>query len=169
MTQIDIQIPEHWSQDKKVIHLLREILVNQHRMEERLEEIEEELIKMAQVQLSIGFTVAPGGTGAPLTVTPTSVNEDLTAGKAADGIVVATVTGGTPPYTIPLDSASGPLPDGISLAIDASGVITLVGTPTTASTTVEQVLVNVTDSAPPSGAQLRTAAATPTPAPTPTP
>ena len=154
---IKIEIPEHWPHDQKVLHLLREILANQQIMEERLEQIEQEIQHMAQVQLSIGFTVAPGGTGQPLTVTPASVNEDLTVGKATDGTVVATVTGGQPPYTIPLDPSSGPLPDGVTLAIDASGVITLVGTPTTPSTTVEQVIVAVTDSAPPSGAQLRAA------------
>jgi hypothetical protein len=103
---------------------------------------------MATVSISIAFTVSPAVVGVPLTVTPTSAKEDLTVGKPADGTLVAVVTGGTPPYTLPLDSASAALPDGVSLAIDAAGNITLVGTPTTATNTVEQVLVDVTDSAP---------------------
>lgn len=139
----------NWLREGQELHLLEKIL-------ERIEHIEQEIEKMAQVQLSIGFTVAPGTVGQPLTVTPASVNEDLTAGVAADGTVVATASGGTPPYAFTLDSTSGPLPPGITLALNpTSGVLTLVGTPTTPSTSVEQVLVDITDAALASGAQLR--------------
>lgn len=50
------------------------------------------------------------------------------------------ITGGTPPYTVTLDPASGPLPEGVGLNADG----TFSGTPTTAGSFT--VTVDVADS-----------------------
>lgn len=101
---------------------------------------------MAQVQLSVSFTVNPGAPPPnPLTVTPSSASETLTVGSPADGTAVAVVSGGTAPYSYTLDSSSGPLPPGIQFAEDSAGNITLAGTPTSQGT--GSVLLNITDSA----------------------
>jgi hypothetical protein len=119
-----------------------------HRILRHVKHIEEEIEHMAQVKLSVGFSVAPGTVGNPLIVTPPTATVDLTAGVAADGKVVATASGGTPPYSLALDPTSGPVPPGITMAIDPnSGVVSLSGTPTTASASIEQVLADISDSA----------------------
>jgi hypothetical protein len=121
--------------------LLREVL-------RKLDHIQKEIETMAKVQLSVGFSVAPGTAGNPLIVTPPTATVDLTAGVAADGKVVATASGGTPPYSLVLDPTSGPVPPGVTMAIDPkSGVVMLSGTPTTASGSIEQVLADISDSA----------------------
>jgi hypothetical protein len=102
--------------------------------------------RMSQVQLSVNFTVnnpAPP----PLSVTPAAANENLTVGQAADGIPVASVSGGTPPYTYAMDPNSAQLPPGVSFAEDGNGNITLAGTPTAAGTSTAPVLLDITDSA----------------------
>ncbi len=115
------------------------------RILERL--IERKEIIMSQVQLSVTFNVT-GGTPPPsLVVTPASATENLTVGTAADGTAVAVVSGGVPPYTYALDSASGPLPTGVTFAEDGNGNITLAGTPTVAGTSASPVLLDITDSA----------------------
>jgi SprB repeat len=104
-------------------------------------------ITMSQVQFSATFTVTAAAS--PLTITPSSGAFNLTVGVPADGTAVATVSGGTPPYTYSIDSASGPLPTGISFVEDAStnSVVTLAGTPTVAGTSTTPVLLDVNDSA----------------------
>lgn len=98
---------------------------------------------MSQVQLSVSFTVSSAPT--PLTVTPSSVTENLTVGTPVDSTVaVAVVAGGVAPYSYALDASSQPLPDGVSFSEDASGNIFLEGTPTTTGTA--NVVLNVTDS-----------------------
>ena len=129
----------------------------------KLDHIQKEIETMAKVQLSVGFSVAPGTLGNPLIVTPSTATVDLTAGVAADGKVVATASGGTPPYSLVIDPASGLVPPGVTMAIDPkSGVITLCGLPTTASGSIEQVLADISDSA---VAPAATATATTTVAP----
>lgn len=70
---------------------------------------------------------------APLVATPDTVSlPDETVGVAVQNVPVATITGGTPPYSQPvIDPASpSPLPPGLSAAIDASGNVTISGAPT---------------------------------------
>lgn len=102
-----------------------------------------------QASVSIVFNIAPAAN--PLVITPNTVTENLTVGVAADGTAVGTVSGGTPPYSGPtVDPASGPVPPGISFAMDGSGNITLVGTPTASGSSTTPVILDVTDA---SGAQ----------------
>lgn len=99
---------------------------------------------MSQVQLTINFTVAQGQGGSPLVLTPPSpVNENLTVGVPVDGVVVATVSGGTGPYSYTVDPASGLLPPGVTLQ-ENNGVISLAGTPTTVGSGAP-FLLNIVD------------------------
>ncbi len=101
---------------------------------------------MSQVQFSATFTVAPGAQ--PLTVTPATASLSLTVGVAVPTTPIAAVAGGVPPYTASLDAASGPLPTGVTMGLDASGTnVVLSGTPTVAGTSATPVLLDVSDSA----------------------
>jgi hypothetical protein len=100
---------------------------------------------MAQVQLSVTFNVVSATT--PLTVSPASATENLTVGTPADGTLVATVSGGQPPYNYSLDSSSGPLPTGVTFSEDGNGNISLAGTPTVAGSSTTPVLLDISDSA----------------------
>jgi hypothetical protein len=101
--------------------------------------------KMSQVQFSATFNVVD--VTSTLAVTPSSQTFNLTVGKDATGTAAAVVSGGVPPYTYALDSASGPMPTGVTFAEDNSGNITLSGTPTVAGTSTTPVLLNITDAA----------------------
>jgi len=103
-------------------------------------------INMSQVQFSATFNVA--GPSTPLSISPSSGTFSLTVGVPADGTAVATVSGGTPPYTYSIDPASGPLPTGITFVEDSTNtIVTLAGTPTVAGTSPSPVLLDVNDSA----------------------
>lgn len=83
------------------------------------------------VKITINLNINPAAP-APLTVNPDAVSlPDETVGVAVSNVPVAQVSGGTPPYTQPvIDPASpSPLPPGLSAAIDASGNVTISGTP----------------------------------------
>lgn len=82
------------------------------------------------INLNINPAVPPPPT--PLTVIPSAVTlPDQTVGVAVVNVPVAVVSGGTPPFSQPvIDPASpSPLPPGLSAAIDASGNVTISGTP----------------------------------------
>jgi hypothetical protein len=97
------------------------------------------------VQITIAFNiVAPAPP--PLVATPTSATDDLTVGTPAPTTPVAVVSGGTLPYQAPTVDASSPaqLPPGLTAAIDASGNVTIQGTPTTPGSGT--VILDVSDS-----------------------
>lgn len=96
-----------------------------------------------EVQLQISFDIAPAA-GQPLTVTPAQTTINGTVGVPLDGTSVAQVTGGTQPYSYALDSASDPVPDGVSFSEDGNGNITLTGTPATAGVT-DNVILDIVD------------------------
>lgn len=71
----------------------------------------------------------------PLVATPAQVTlPDETVGVAVTAVPVAVISGGTPPFQQPvIDPASpAPLPPGLTAAVDASGNVTISGTPTAA-------------------------------------
>lgn len=89
------------------------------------------------VQITITLNINPAVVVPPppptLVATPSAVSlPDETVGVAVSNVPVATISGGTPPFQQPIiDPASPlPLPPGLSAAIDASGNVTLSGTPT---------------------------------------
>lgn len=91
--------------------------------------------KMASVTATFTVTVNPGSTGPALTLTPNGgALPQETVGTADAGDVVATVSGGTGPYTFAV--TNGALPDGMSLGAtqnaDGSETIDIAGTPTVA-------------------------------------
>ncbi len=97
------------------------------------------------VQITITFSIAAPAPP-PLVASPTSVTDSLTVGQAAPSTPVSVVSGGTPPYQQPTVDPSSPnqLPPGLSAAIDASGNVTINGTPTAAGTGT--VVLDVVDS-----------------------
>jgi len=103
-------------------------------------------VTMSQVQFSANFAVT--ASAAALAITPSSGTFNLTVGTPADGTVVATVSGGVPPYIYSIDPSSGPLPTGITFVEDPSNtIVSLAGTPTVAGTSSSAVLLDVNDSA----------------------
>jgi hypothetical protein len=124
-------------------------------------ELEGEVDEMTQITAGpFTVTVAPATTETPLTVTPlTGTLPGETEGLADAGDLVATVTGGTPPYT--LSNPTG-LPDGMTLnegpSADGSPTdvdVTISGTPSAGDSTGGdgagnyEVGFDVTDSATP--------------------
>jgi hypothetical protein len=97
------------------------------------------------VSVTINFNIAQPAPP-PLVVSPASVTESLTVGTPAPSGAIAVVSGGTPPYQQPtVDTASSnPLPPGLTASVDASGNVTLTGTPTTAGT--GSVTLDIADS-----------------------
>ncbi len=98
------------------------------------------------VQISVTLTIA-AAPPAPLVATPASVTlPEETVGVAVAATPVAVITGGTPPYQNPVvDPASpSPLPPGLTFAIDASGNVTVSGTPQAAGSGT--FILDVTDS-----------------------
>lgn len=86
-----------------------------------------------QITINLNINPAPPPPPTPLTVIPNAVTlPDQTVGVPVLNVPVAVVSGGTPPFAQPvLDSASpSPLPPGLTAAIDASGNVTISGTPT---------------------------------------
>jgi hypothetical protein len=117
---------------------------------------------MSQVTGTYTITVAPGTTTNPLAITPATANESETVGTPASG-VVATVSGGVPPYTyavtgLPsgtgLSLSEGPSADGVAGDADVS----IGGTPNAADLAASPITlgITVTDSAAtPATAQLK--------------
>ena len=97
------------------------------------------------VQITVNFSIAQPAPP-PLVATPSSVSESLTVGSAAPSDPVSIISGGTPPFQSPVvdTSSPSPLPPGLSAAIDASGNVTITGTPTAAG--VGTVVLAVSDS-----------------------
>lgn len=98
---------------------------------------------MANVQFTISFNIQAG---APLAVSPSQFTENATVGQAIEQANVAVVSGGNPPYSQPTVDPSSPnqLPPGVSVSIDASGNISISGTPTAAGTGT--VILDIADS-----------------------
>jgi hypothetical protein len=101
---------------------------------------------MTTKMFSVGISVDPATTSS-LSIRPASVNLTLIVGAEAPSTPIAFVSGGVPPYTCTPSAGSASLPAGITFAIDKSGNLYPVGTPTTEGTTTEQVLLDVSDSA----------------------
>lgn len=101
------------------------------------------------VQITVNLNINPAAPPPPptLVAAPSSVSlPDETVGTAVSGVAVATVSGGTPPYGQPVvDPASpNPLPPGLTFSTDASGNVTVSGTPTNAGSGT--FVLDVTDS-----------------------
>jgi hypothetical protein len=101
---------------------------------------------MTTKMLSVGVTVDPAETST-LTVLPATSSLTLTVGKDAPSIPIAKAIGGVPPYTVAAAAGSAALPDGVTFVIDKAGMVYPTGTPTTASTSTEQILLDISDSA----------------------
>lgn len=97
------------------------------------------------VQVTINFSIAPAPPP-PLVATPATASDSLTVGVAAPSTPISVISGGTGPYNAPtVDPASpAPLPPGLTAAVDASGNLTITGTPTVAGS--GSVILDVTDS-----------------------
>lgn len=97
------------------------------------------------VQVVVNFNIAPP---APpqLVATPATASNSLTVGSPAPTSPVSVISGGTPPYNQPtVDAASAnPLPPGLSASVDASGNLTITGTPTVAGS--GSVTLDISDS-----------------------
>lgn len=85
---------------------------------------------MQTVQITVTLNINPSAPP-PLSVDNSTVSlPDETVGQTVSNVPVASVTGGTPPYSVSLDPSSpSPLPPGLSVSVDASGAVTLSGTP----------------------------------------
>ena len=86
-----------------------------------------------KITINLNINPAPPPPPSPLIATPDTVTlPDETVGVAVTNVPVATVSGGTPPFQQPvIDPASpAPIPPGLSFGIDASGNVTVSGTPT---------------------------------------
>lgn len=101
------------------------------------------------VQITINLNINPAlpPPPPPLVATPNTVTlPDETVGVAVANVPVAVVSGGTPPFSQPvIDPASpAPIPPGLSFATDASGNVTVSGTPTAPGSGT--IVLNVADS-----------------------
>lgn len=98
------------------------------------------------VQISVTLTIA-AAPPAPLVATPGSATlPEETVGVAVAAVPVAVITGGTPPYQNPVLDPASPslLPPGLTFATDASGNVTVSGTPQAAGSGT--FILDVTDS-----------------------
>ena len=109
--------------------------------------IQGEIEDMAQIQITLGFSVAPAPPPPPppLTATVNTIT-GLTVGiPVPDGTIAAHIDGGVGPYTIAADPQSQPLPPGLNLEANAQGDILLKGTPTQDGT-FPGVVLDIADS-----------------------
>jgi putative Ig domain-containing protein len=105
-------------------------------------------VDMSQVEVVVTGTI--GSAPQPLTITPTTFTLNAESGVALPPTPIASVTGGVPPYTYSLDPAittPGTVPNGLTLAEDNNGNISISGTPTDPSGTAVDFGVIATDSA----------------------
>lgn len=103
---------------------------------------------MATAEVVVTGSIAAGVS--PLTVTPPTFTLNLTNGQALPETVIATVSGGVPPYTFALDPAitnPGTVPTGLTLDQNVANTIGISGTPTDPAGTAVNFGVIVTDSA----------------------
>lgn len=97
---------------------------------------------MAQVQFTVTITVA----SAPLAEGSSSGSANFVEG-VPNSVVLAPITGGTPPYSASVDAASpNPLPPGLSVGIDVNNNLIVSGTASAAGGPAP-VLIDVVDSA----------------------
>jgi hypothetical protein len=83
---------------------------------------------MPTTQFQVTLTINPGVTVVPVTLPAETV------GVPVNAVPVGTAQG-TGPFTVSTDPASpAQIPAGLTAAVDASGNVTLSGTPTTAET-----------------------------------
>lgn len=86
---------------------------------------------MQTVKITVTLNINPPAPPA-LVVSPDTVTlPDETVGTPVSLVPVAQVSGGTPPFTQPVldPSSPAPLPPGLTAAIDATGLVTVSGTP----------------------------------------
>jgi len=106
---------------------------------------------MATAEVVVTGSIAAGvPPPPPLTVTPPTFTLNLTNGQALPETVIATVSGGVPPYTYALDPAitnPGTVPNGLALDQNVANTIGISGTPTDPAGTPVNFGVIVTDSA----------------------
>ena len=97
------------------------------------------------VQITVSFNIVAAAPP-PEVANPSAVTENLTVGTPAPTATVSVVSGGTPPYLQPVVDSASPaqLPPGLTAQIDASGNVTITGTPTLAGTGT--VILDVSDS-----------------------
>jgi hypothetical protein len=85
------------------------------------------------VQVTINFSIAPAPPPPPptLVATPATATDSLTVGQPAPTTPLSVISGGTPPYKQPTvdPASSNPLPPGLAAAVDASGNLTVTGSP----------------------------------------
>ena len=105
---------------------------------------------MATVEVVVSGSVG-GWQSTPLTITPTTAQLNPQTGVPFPETVLATVSGGVPPYTYALDPAitnPGTVPNGMTVDENAGvGIIGISGTPTDPAGTAINFGVIATDSA----------------------
>jgi hypothetical protein len=103
-------------------------------------------VSMATVEVVVTGTI--GAAAAPLTITPAA--DTLTGavtGQVLPPTPIAQVTGGVAPYTYSMDPALGSVPNGLALAEDGNGNISISGTPADPAGTAISFGVIATDAA----------------------
>lgn len=89
---------------------------------------------MQTVKITVNLSINPAAPPS-LVATPDTVSlPDEQVGVSVSNVPVAVISGGTPPYQQPVldPSSPSPLPPGLSASIDASGNVTISGTPAAA-------------------------------------